>query len=882
MRRLHNVPPLAADGRQTIDTMDGGRTVAAWRRLGATALIAFMTAMSVGVPCLAAGDGCDTLVWGGRAQTVTYAVTGAVSPVVRQALDMFTDDISQVTGLSPRAAAAGEATIEITQLDKAAPAVLERLRAQGIAADSLLAFTDSRGTLIDAFSVTATAEKIYAVGNNGRGTAYAILELSRLAGVSPWIWWGDVVPERREELAIPVGFGTLQRASVEYRGIFINDEDWTFRQWSTATYEPGGSFGAIGPATYKRVFQLLLRLRANALWPAMHTGTRAFFTVAGNKAMADSFGIVVGTSHCEPLLRNNVDEWKVAERGDYNYITNGAAVRDYWTERLREVRGSDVMFTLGMRGIHDGPMEGVGSTMDEKTAALQQVIDDQRALLSEYIDSNVTAVEQVFVPYKEVLQIMDNGLDVPDDVTLVWCDDNYGYLTRLPDAEQQRRYSGGVYYHLSYWGRPHDYLWLATTQPGLVYAEMAEAYRHNARKLWIVNVHDVKAAAYPLTLFLDMAWNINCVSASTVRSHLHAFIEDIYGSSAAAVLTPALATYYRLCAIRKPEHLGWTQVELDKSLYPRGRSQVRDTQFSETAFGGELQRYLADYSTVCNAVERAGRMIRPELMDSYFATVKYPVFAAAAMATKMLEAQRARAVYLGQTDTTMLHRRQRAEEHAARSLGAYRYIHTLTDYYNNVTAGGKWHGSMDAMPRDLYVFYPPLLPFEPDSVVTPTADIITAPEYTDMDEVTVRNACDFDKATAGATAIQLLGHSLNAVSLPKGATLTYSFETTAAGDALLYTALIPTQPGDGGDLRYAVAIDGASADTISIKEPFRSDKWKENVLRQQALNVTPVRLTAGSHTLVIEAIDSHVVIDQWMIDFAPRRSFYVFPVEPAL
>ena len=173
-----------------------------------------------------------------------------------------------------------------------------------------------------------------------------------------------------------------------------------------------------------------------------------------------------------------------------------------------------------MRGIHDGPMEGVG-TMDEKVSALQRVLDDQRELLAMYVDSAVTAIPQVFVPYKEVLEIMDHGLVVPDDVTLMWCDDNYGYMTRLSDAEQQRRKGGaGVYYHLSYWGRPHDYMWLGATQPGLVYSEMKEAYDHNARKVWIVNVHDMKTASYPLELFMDMAWDINSISSSGVEGHL--------------------------------------------------------------------------------------------------------------------------------------------------------------------------------------------------------------------------------------------------------------------------------------------------------------------------------------------------------------------------
>lgn len=820
----------------------------------------------------------EDVVWGSSREEIMYAVRGDVSPVVRQALVMFGEDMLAVTGQTARETAADKATIIITQLDKADDAWNQTLRAKGVAVDSLR--VRSASGLIDAFALVENEGKIYAVGSNGRGTAYAVLELSRMAGVSPWVWWGDAIPEKKDALTVPAGYSTVQRASVEYRGIFLNDEDWSFRQWA-AGYEHA-SPGMIGPETYKRIFQLLLRLRANALWPAMHTGTRAFFAVDGNKEMADSFSIVIGTSHCEPLLRNNVDEWKVSERGRYNYITNRQAVLDYWTERLKDVQGSDMMYTIGMRGIHDGSMEGV-KTMEEKTTALQQVINDQRELLRTYTDSDITTIPQVFVPYKEVLDIYENGLDVPDDVILMWCDDNYGYLTRLSDSTQQRRAGGaGVYYHLSYWGRPHDYLWLTTTQPGLVYSEMRQAYDHNARKLWIVNVHDIKPAAYHLSLFLDMAWDINSVAADNVQDHLRTWLENLYGSAAAEALTPALTEYYRLCGIRKPEHTGWTQVELDKKTYSRGWSQVTDTEFSNTAFGDELTRYIADYSRVRRAVLDAQNLIRDDLQDSYFAHVVYPVSAAADMAVKMLEAQTARSFFRGQTDNSKSSRREKATPHARRSLAAYNHIGQLTDYYNNVMAGGKWKGSMSAMPRDLYVFFPPLLPFLPDSVPALSTDTIPAPDYTGMDDVVVRNASDFDNASTNVSPVQMLGHSMNAVPLQKGASLSYVFSTDNDGEATLYTAVIPTQSMDRGDIRYSVRVDDAEPDTISIKEPFRSGQWKKNVMRGQALNATDVNIVAGKHTIVIQAIDDHIIVDQWMLDFNKKRKFYVMPIKPVI
>ena len=789
------------------------------------------------------------IVWFDGQHAVTYQVVGQADPVVEMALQMFADDMQQVTG--QRAVPSRQAVIRIVQ---------------------------GKGT-DDGFRLSVNRQgQIVVEGHNGRGTAYGILELSRMAGVSPWVWWGDVVPERKHRLTIDSGFLMEHTPSVAYRGVFINDEDWSLRNWAWKNYEPTGRYGAIGPKTYKAIFQLLLRLRANTIWPAMHPGTPGFFTIKGNKEMADSCGILIGTSHCEPLLRNNVDEWDAEKWGAYNYITNREQVQQYWIERLHQVKGSEELFTIGMRGIHDGSMEGV-STKEEKLAGLQQVIDDQRELIRRYYDKHVERVPQVFIPYKEVLEIMESGLLVPDDVTLMWCDDNYGYMTRLSDAEQQKRSGGGgVYYHLSYWGRPHDYLWLTTTQPGLVYNEMKTAYDHNCRKVWIVNVHDVKVAAYDLELFLDMAWDIDVVGPTTLNQHLERWLCKQFGEEAGERLFPAMQGFYRLCGIRKPEFMGWTQVELsDRKAYPRGRSQVIDTEFSPTEFGGELQRYLSEFEKICQEVGEAEPFVRPELKDAFFAAVKYPVFAARAMAVKMLEAQNARSYCMGQTGMSVEGRDENMLLASARAIQAYREIQQLTAYYNDILAGGKWKGLMNMMPRDLNVFNPPIVPYLPPADYQPGYGLYAA-RHQMPDDAVAGNACRYQSATEGVQAIQLLGHSMNAVAIPKGGEVAYEFLTAQEGDAVLYTAMIPTQPNDRGDLRYQVALDDQEPVVISLKEKFRSEFWKLSVLRGQALKTTPVKVRKGRHTLRIKALDDHIILDQWMLDFKPDRKFYVIPV----
>ena len=774
----------------------------------------------IGVLCSLHVSFASDFVWFDGKNPITYSVPKKVEPVVKVALDMWKGDMQQVTGMEP--VTSGKPTVKVVQ---------------------------NKSLAADGFRIYIKGEQIIVEGHNGRGMAYGILELSRMVGVSPWIWWGDVVPEKRERLVLDDGFSTEQQPSVAYRGIFLNDEDWSLRHWSYTTFEPA-SFGHIGPKTYKKIFQLLLRLRANAIWPGMHTGTTAFFKIPGAKAMADSCGIVIGTSHCEPLLRNNVDEWDVSERGAFNYRTNREGVQQYWIERLQEVRKSkDNMFTIGMRGIHDSSMEGY-QTEQEKFEGLQQVINDQQELLRKYI-GDPSKQMQVFVPYKEVLQLYQKGLQVPDYVTLMWCDDNYGYMTRLSDAkEQQRKGGGGVYYHLSYWGRPHDYLWLTTTQPGLVYNEMREAYDHNVRQLWIVNVHDPKVAGYDLELFLDMAWNIDCVSGETINDHYKAWLCRQFGKEAGERLFPVMHDFYRLCGIRRPEFMGWNQVEVDKKLYDRGLSPVRNSDWTEE----ERDDFEARFMDLSRQVEEIGKVLRPELHDAYFAAIKYPVQAAAAHAVKMLEAERARRLASGSTRSDMFEHQQEQQQAVARSQAAYNRIHELTDYYNNQLTGGKWKNLMCDHPRDLPVFWAPLVP----QTETKRADMA----FTLTPKTAPKDAFVLTEASEGVKTIQMLGHSMNARALPKDGVLTYRFNVEEDGDYIIRTALIPTQPNDDGNLRFSVSIDGQEPVVYSLKEPFRSERWKQNVLNGQAVRDTKAHLFQGSHTLTIRALDDHIVVDQ--------------------
>lgn len=528
-------------------------------------------------------------------------------------------------------------------------------------------------------------------GSDGRGAAYGALTVSRRIGVSPWNWWADVTPPKRERIVLQDDIDIEQGPSVRYRGIFINDEDWGLRPWASRTFEP--AVGNIGPKTYGRVFELLLRLKANTIWPAMHPGTTPFFDVKGNEATARKYGIVVGTSHAEPMMRNNVGEWHTRTMGDFNYVTNRDSVYNYWKRRVEQVAGDDNIYTIGMRGIHDSRMQGA-ATLPQEAGVLSEVFRDQRNLLKTYVNHDVTAVPQVFIPYKEVLPVYDYGLKVPGDVTLMWPDDNYGYIRRLSNAtERQRNGSSGVYYHLSYWGRPHDYLWLSSTQPGLIWEEMTKAWDYGARRIWMANVGDIKPAAYNIQFFLDMAWNIGSIGPHTIRQHMRNWCAVQFGAENASAITAVMDAYYRLAFIRRPEFMGWSQTE--------PRTPTRNTAFHPFLDGDEIASRVKAYRQLIARVEQIKKHVPADRQEAYFELVTYPVEGAAYMNEKFLYGQKSR-LFAGYGLPV-------ANHYAGLCRRAFDSIKILTAQYNSL-GGGKWKYIMDMAPRGLAAYKLPQLP----------------------------------------------------------------------------------------------------------------------------------------------------------------------------
>ena len=584
-------------------------------------------------------------------QTVTIACCNSEKLVVRTSLEMLGRDIRTVLS----------ATTELN--DKVGAIVVGTVGQSNLINETGIDLSALKNKK-QAFLLTVSQDgKLVVAGSDSHGTAYGILEISRLLGVSPWEWWADVTPEKRETFRLSSKFRELQSPSVEYRGIFINDEDWGLMPWGNQTYEPSDVKGEIGPRTNERIFELLLRLRANTYWPAMHECTLPFFLTKGNREMAKKYGIFVGASHCEPMACNAAGEWSRRGKGVYDYVNNSPAVYKFWEDRVKEVAGQEILYTLGMRGVHDGKMQGA-KTVEEQKAVLDRVPADQRGLLEKYVNKEVTQVPQVFIPYKEVLDIYHAGLQVPEDVTLMWCDDNYGYIRHFPTAVERARKGGnGVYYHVSYWGRPHDYLWLGTMSPSLIYQQMKLAYDQGIQKMWILNVGDIKPAEYQIELFMDMAWNLDKVSSEGVTVHLKHWLERELGTSCAKAVLPVMQEHYRLAHIRKPEFMGNTREEENNPIY----RVVKDLPWSER----EINERLNAYDELSETVEKAASKVPVDRQSAYFELVKYPVQAAAQMNRKLLYAQLAR------------HDKVDWEK----SDAAYDSIAALTQHYNSLENG---------------------------------------------------------------------------------------------------------------------------------------------------------------------------------------------------
>ena len=679
----------------------------------------------------------------------------------------------------------------------------------------------------EAFMLQEKGGKLYIVGSDAHGTAYGIIELTRLLGVSPWEYWADVTARPMDRLELPAGYQNVQSPTVEFRGIFINDEDWGLTRWNSRDYEPPyrPTRPAIGPDKTSKIFELLLRLRANTYWPPMHESNQAFFLTEGNREVAERYGIYIGSSHCEPMACNAAVEWPKIGVGEYNFISNHDNVMKFWEDRVKSVAKQEIFYTVGMRGLHDWGMAGA-TTVEERKVALTQIIKEQRDLLRQHVNADVTQVPQMFIPYKEVLDVYDAGLEVPDDVTLMWPDDNFGYVTHYPtEKERQRAGGNGIYYHVSYWGLPHDYLWLGTASPALLFQQMNQAYDRGVQKIWILNVGDIKPLEYQTELFLDMAWNIDQVRKEGVSGHLGQFLNREFGDQAGQALLPLMKQHYHLAYIHKPEHMGNSYVYI-----PVDRLEVSDLPWSEKT----IRTRLSDYKAISDKAEEIGKTMPYDREDAYFHLVKYGVQAAAQMNNKFLYAQLARHGKGSWKDSDL----------------AFDSIARLTSTYNyGIHNNKKWHRMMDMQPRKLPVFE-----------IVPKVQLDT-PLPADLPIQKAWNGSEYTHGTG--IPQEDLGYGEKAAAYPKGDKQQFTFEGVQGDSIHVRIAFFPSFPVDNVQNRLSVTLDKQPAQVVNYEAKWHSMEWCENVLFNQSIKEVVFKNDGKkSHTLTLQALDEGIVVDQ--------------------
>ncbi|WP_181306062.1 glycosyl hydrolase 115 family protein [Rufibacter sp. XAAS-G3-1] len=667
--------------------------------------------------------GSFPLVQAGQAAPIFIDAKDA--EVVRIAAEALSEDMKMVTGFKAEIRKGGQKQLSnipvIIGTIGQSELINQLVEKKALQVQEITGKWESYSVAVVEKPFANVAKALVVAGSDPRGTAFGVFELSRRMGVSPWYWWADAKPAHKENLFVTAGTLVQGPPSVKYRGIFLNDEDWGLQPWAAQNMDK--DIKDIGPNTYARIFELLLRLKANLIWPAMHPSTKAFFHYPGNPETADDYAILVGTSHAEPMLRNNVDEWNEKTMGSFDYFSNQKAVQAYWEHRVREAQNLEAIYTMGMRGVHDSGMKGAKNTAEAATM-LEKIISHQRDLLKKHVSKNVTAVPQVFTAYKEVLEIYDHGLKLPEDITLVWPDDNFGYIHRLSNPQEQMRAGGsGVYYHASYWGRPHDYLWLSSTHPSLIREEMMKAYHLKSNQLWVLNVGDIKPLEHNIDLFLDMAYDAKAFqNGNSAEQHLQQWVSEVFGEEKAAIISPVLWEYYQLAFERKPEFMGWSRTE--------PTTQTNYTAYNHFYYGDEAQKRLDRYE----ALEKQVKILRGQMdakdADAFYQLVYYPVVGASLMNKKFL--------YRDKSHLYAQQNRASASDYAQLAKQAYDEIAVETNYYNHQLANGKWEGMMSMKPRDLPAYQEPLIPeikigtsskwgIAPEGFVTADSSLVAGP-----------------------------------------------------------------------------------------------------------------------------------------------------------
>ncbi len=824
--------------------------------------------------CARASAGDFALVARGRPATVL--VDADADPAVRRVAASFGEDLERVSGraatVAHRPARAGERVVVVGVQGRSA-------LVDGLVATGKLRLDDIGGQW-EAFQLAVVEQPwpgveqaLVVAGSDRRGAVFGTYDLSERMGVSPWYWFADVPVQRRAEVRVTAGQRS-DRPGVRYRGLFINDEDPAFSGWARK------HFGGVDAKAYAHVFELLLRLKGNYLWPAMWAPKSFHLDDPDSARLAHEMGVVMGTSHHEPLTRAQ-SEWHRLEGdpstgGAWDYVRNGENLRRFWKgglERVMHADGGgmyDNLLTVGMRGDGDAPMsEGTATDL------LEKIVADQRALIGQVTGKPPEQVPQVWALYKEVQDYYDAGMQVPDDVTLLFADDNWGQIRRLPTRDLDRSGGFGVYYHFDYVGVPRNYKWLNTSQVEKVWQQMDLAWQRGARNVWVVNVGDIKPMEYPLSFFMDMAWSPQAFTPEALAEYPAQWAGRQFGDELASEIGELLTGYSKLAARRKPELV-------NEHTYPLG--EIR----RDVLVRGEWTRIVEDWRALVAKLDAVRPRIAADAQPAFFQLVEFPILAV----SNLYEMHYATA-WNQRLASRFDPRGNLFLEQAER---AYARDAELTARYHALN-GGKWDHMMSQVHMNYVIWNDPVRQ-NPPVLVRTAGDVPekmrnARVEFVDADAPgeTIRlDAADFSRNMAAAglawTPIQALGQGRAAlVALPQGQPSTaagtgprleYDVVLSRAAATRVRVRLAPTLDTTGGEgVRIGVSIgDGPVQTLVSELEATgegAKNRRQENWYRAVADNAVYLEarfdtLAAGQHTVKLWRIDDNVIVEALELD----------------
>ena len=493
-------------------------------------------------------------------------------------------------------------------------------------------------------------------GSDKRGTIYGIYDLSEQIGVSPWYWWDDVKPIHQSVLTIKSDFIKTDKPAVKYRGIFINDEAPCLSGWVKNFY--GGVFNH---HFYEHVFELILRLKGNYLWPAMW-GKAFAIDDPKNPELANKYGIVMGTSHHEPMMRNQ-KEWAMFGHGAWNFETNRDELVHFWEQGIKRNKKNDDLITIGMRGDGDEPMNN--KSIDHNIQLMQEIVATQEKIIARFLNPDVSKVPQIWALYKEVQDYYDHGMKVPDYVTLLWCDDNWGNIRRLPSAAERKRTGGaGIYYHVDYVGGPRSYKWLNTVPITKIWEQMSKAYDYGADRVWILNVGDIKLLEYPISFFMDLAWKPQQWNRNDLMDYTRLWAAQLFGKQYENAIADILMKYSSYNGRIKPE-------------------LISPNTFSLLNYN-EADRIIHDWRRLAHQADSLASILPASQHDAYYELVQYPVDACANLNELYVDA--------GKNQLYASQGRAIANRYADSVKLLFAYDARLTSIYHHQIAGGRWNG----------------------------------------------------------------------------------------------------------------------------------------------------------------------------------------------